>query len=63
MRLRASKRKRTIPMELKCKIIFDEEKLQELVEQAVANLIEQGYIYREYEPEELNPDEETKIES
>lgn len=44
-------------MELKCKIYFDEEKLQELVEQAVANLIAQGYIYREYEPEELNPDE------
>ena len=63
MRLRAPQKKRTIPMELKCKIIFDEEKLQEMVEQAVANLIEQGYIYREYEPEELNPDEETKIES
>ncbi len=63
MRLRANLMKRTILMELKCKIIFDEEKLQEMVEQAVANLIEQGYIYREYEPEELNPDEETKIES
>lgn len=59
MRLRANlrKRKRTIPMELKCKIVFDEEKLQELVERAVANLIEQGYIWREYTPEELNADE------
>ena len=44
-------------MELKCKIVLDEEKLQELVEQAVATLIEQGYIWREYTPEELNPDE------
>ena len=50
-------------MELKCKIIFDEEKLQELVEQAVANLIEQGYIWREYEPEELNADDENDFES
>ena len=44
-------------MELKCKIIFDEEKLQELIEQAVANLIELGYIWRDYTPEELNVDE------
>lgn len=51
------KMKRAIPMELKCKIIFDEEKLQDLIEQAVANLIEQGYIWREYTPEELNADE------
>ena len=63
MRLRAPQKKRTIPMELKCKIIFDEEKLQELVEQAVANLIEQGYIYREYEPEELNAEDENDFES
>ena len=41
-------------MELKCKIIFDEEKLQELIEQTVTNLKEQGYIWREYEPEEPN---------
>lgn len=59
MRLRANlrKAKRKIPMELKCKIVFDEEKLQELIERAVANLIEQGYIWREYSPEELNADE------
>ena len=50
-------------MELKCKIIFDEEKLQEMVEQAVANLIEQGYIYHEYEPEELNAEDENDFES
>ena len=50
-------------MELKCKIIFDEEKLQEMVEQAVANLIEQGYIYREYTPEELNAEDENDFES
>ena len=65
MRLRTNlrKRKRTIQMELKCKIIFDEEKLQELVEQAVANLIEQGYIWREYTPEELNAEDENDFES
>ena len=63
MRLRVNLMKRTIQMELKCKIIFDEEKLQEMVEQAVANLIEQGYIYREYEPEELNAEDENDFES
>ena len=56
MRLRTNLRKK-MKMELKCKIVFDEEKLQELVERAVASLIEQGYIWREYEPEELNADE------
>lgn len=63
LRTNLRKRKRTIPMELKCKIIFDEEKLQEMVEQAVANLIEQGYIWREYTPEELNVEDENDFES
>lgn len=40
-------------MELKCKIVFDEEKLQELVERAVIDLIERGYIWRDVEPEEV----------
>ena len=44
-------------MELKCKLVFDEEKLQELVERAVANLIEQGYIWRDVDPDESITDE------
>lgn len=39
-------------MELKCKIVFDEEKLQELIERAVIDLIERGYIWRDIEPVE-----------
>ena len=33
--------------ELKCKIEFDEEKLRELVEQAVERLKAEGYIWRD----------------
>lgn len=39
-------------MELKMSIQFDEDKLRELVKEAVARLKAEGYIWREEVPEE-----------